>query len=61
MHWVRDTDYDRQSLNLLTDALEILLKWAIEGYKTVKFPSSVSDIAVLNYYQQNNISKPKLV
>ena len=57
MHWIRDTDDVRESLTLLTDALEILVKGDIEGDTSVKFPSSVSDITVMYYYQQNNISK----
>ena len=46
-----------ESCLLLTDALEILVKGGIEGDTTVNFPSSVSDITVMYYYQQNNISK----
>ena len=46
MHWVRDTDDVWESLTLLTDALEILVKGGIEGDTIVKFPSSVSDTAV---------------
>ena len=57
MHWARDTGDVRQSLTLLTDALQILVKEGIEGETTVKFPSSVSDITVMHYYQQNSISK----
>ena len=47
MHWVRDTDNARESLTLLTDALEILVKESIEGVTTVNFSSSVSDITVM--------------
>ena len=57
MHWVKDTDDVRESLTLLPDALEILVKGGIEGDTTVNFPSSVSDITVMYYNQQNNISK----
>ena len=57
MHWARDTGDVRQSLALLTDALQILVKEGIEGDTIVKFPSSVSDITVMHYYQQNSISK----
>ena len=60
MHWVRDTDDVWESLTLLTDALEILIKGRIEGDTIVKFPGSVSDITVKYYYQQNNISKQNL-
>ena len=35
----------------------MLIKGGIEGDTTVKFRSSVSDITVTYYYQQNNISK----
>ena len=54
---VRDTDDVRELLTLLTDALEILVKGGIKGDTIIKFPSSVSDITVKYYYQQNNISK----
>ena len=51
VHWVRDTDNARESLTLLTDALEILVKESIEGVTTVgesyNFSSSVSDITVM--------------
>ena len=57
MHWVKDTDDVRESLTLLTDALEILVKGGIEGDTTVNFPSSVSDNTVMYYNEQNNISK----
>ena len=57
VYCVRDTDDVTELLTLLTDALEILVKEGIEGDTTVKFPSSVSDITVMYYYQQNNISK----
>ena len=58
MHWVRDTDDVRELLTLLPDALEILVKGGIDRDTIVKFPSSVSGITVMYYYQQNNISKP---
>ena len=57
VYCVRDTDDVTELLTLLTDVLEILVKEGIEGDTTVKFPSSVSDITVMYYYQQNNISK----
>ena len=57
VHWVSETDDVRDSLTLLTDTLEILVKGGIEGDTTVNFPISVSDITVMYYYQQNNISK----
>ena len=57
VHWVRDTDDDRELLTLLTDVLEILVKGGIEGDTTVNFPSSVSDITVMYNNQQNNISE----
>ena len=57
MDWARDTDDVRQSLTLLTGPLEILVKVGIEGDATVKFPSSVSDITVMYYYQENSVSK----
>ena len=57
MHWARDNDDVRQSPTLLADALEIPVKRGIEGDTAVKFPSSVSDITVMYYYQQNDISK----
>ena len=43
MHWARYTDDVRQSLTLLKDALEILVKGSIEGDTAVKFPSSALD------------------
>ena len=39
VHWARDTDDVRESLTLLTDALEILVKGGIKGDRTIKFPS----------------------
>ena len=57
MHWVRDTDDVWELLTLSTDALGILVKGGIGGDTIVKSRSSVSDITVKYYYQQNNISK----
>ena len=57
VHWVRDTDDIRESLTLLTDALEIIVKGSIEGDTTVNFPSSVSDPHCNVLQSTNNISK----
>ena len=46
-----------ENRTLLTDALEILVKGGKKGDTKVKFPSSVSDITIMYYYQQNSISK----
>ena len=60
MHWVRDIDDVRESLTLLTDALEIIVKGSIEGDKTVNFPSSISDPYCNVLESTNNISKQNL-
>ena len=57
VHWVKDTDDIRESLTLLTDALEIIVKGSIEGDTTVNFPSSVSDPHCNVLQSTNNISK----
>ena len=57
MFGARDTDDVRQSLILLTDALEILGKRGIKGDTPVKFPGLDSAITLMYYYQQNKISK----
>ena len=65
MHWARDTGDVRQSLTLLADALQILVKEGIEGDATANFPSSVPDITVMHYFNktvfQNKISASLLI
>ena len=57
MFGASDSNDVRQSLTLLTDALEILVQRGIKGDAPVKCSGLGQDITVMYYYQQNNRSK----